>query len=103
MKTSLHWNERVSLAKHAGIPVQFFGRARSQFRGWLPASERALAPSFLQRNGYKHNQIARRTGTIAVFVAAIEAKMDSALQALGTKRLAPAFWSGHGPIAIVPP
>ena len=53
--------------------------------------ERVPTANFFQRNGYERNPIARRTGTVAALIAAIEAKMDYASQAQGAKELADAF------------
>jgi len=53
--------------------------------------ERVPTSNFFQRNGYERNPIARRTGTVAALIAAIEAKMDYASQAQGAKELADAF------------
>jgi len=53
--------------------------------------ERVPTANFFQRNGYERNPIARRTGTVAALVAAIETKMDYASQAQGAKELAEAF------------
>jgi hypothetical protein len=59
----------------------------------MPQSFRERVPTanFFQRNGYARNSIARRTGTVAALIAAIEAKMDSASQEPGARELAEAF------------
>ena len=53
--------------------------------------ERVPTANFFQRNGYERNPIARRTGTVAGLVGAIEAKMDSASKAQGARELATSF------------
>jgi hypothetical protein len=53
--------------------------------------ERVPTANFFQRRGYERNPIARRTGTVARLVAAIESKMDGASKAQGARDLAAAF------------
>jgi hypothetical protein len=53
--------------------------------------ERVPTANFFQRSGYERNPIARRTGTVANLIAAIESKMDQLSQAAGAKELAEAF------------
>jgi hypothetical protein len=53
--------------------------------------ERVPTANFFQRRGYERNPIARRTGTVARLVAAVETKMDSASKAPGARELATAF------------
>jgi hypothetical protein len=59
----------------------------------MPQEMRDKVPTsnFFQRSGYERNPIARRTGTVAALVRAIETKMDNASQAQGAKELAEAF------------
>jgi hypothetical protein len=59
----------------------------------MPQEMRDKVPTsnFFQRSGYERNPIARRTGTVAALVNAIESKMDNASQAQGAKELAEAF------------
>lgn len=53
--------------------------------------EKVPTSNFFQRGGYERNPIARRTGTVAGLVAAIETKMDQLSQAAGAKELGDAF------------
>ena len=59
----------------------------------MPQELREQVPTsnFFQRGGYERNPIARRTGTVAALLTAIETKMDRASQAQGAKELAEAF------------
>jgi hypothetical protein len=59
----------------------------------MPQELRHRVPTanFFQRGGYERNPIARRTGTVASLIAAVEAKMDRASQEQGAKELAEAF------------
>ena len=59
----------------------------------MPQELREQVPTanFFQRGGYERNPIARRTGTVAALVTAIETKMDRASQSQGAKELAEAF------------
>ena len=56
-----------------------------EFRDKVPTS------NFFQPRGYSRNPIAKRTGTVAVLIASIEAKMDRASQLPGAQELAAAF------------
>jgi hypothetical protein len=53
--------------------------------------EKVPTANFFQRGGYERNPIARRTGTVAGLIGAIEAKMDQLSNAPGSKELAEAF------------
>jgi hypothetical protein len=53
--------------------------------------EKVPTSNFFQRGGYERNPIARRTGTVAGLIGAIEAKMDQLSQAPGAKELGEAF------------
>ncbi len=59
----------------------------------MPNSMRERVPTanFFQRHGYERNPIARRTGTVAALIAAIDSRMKSAARARGAKDLAAAF------------
>lgn len=59
----------------------------------MPAEFRDKVPTsnFFQPRGYSRNPIAKRTGTVAVLIASIEAKMDRASQLPGAQELAAAF------------
>jgi hypothetical protein len=56
-----------------------------EFRDKVPTS------NFFQPRGYSRNPIAKRTGTVAVLIASIDAKMDRASQLPGAQELAAAF------------
>ena len=64
----------------------------------MPLEMRDKVPTsnFFQRSGYERNPIARRTGTVAALVRAIETKMDNASQAQGAKELAERFRNRSG-------
>jgi hypothetical protein len=56
-----------------------------EFRDKVPTS------NFFQPRGYSRNPIAKRTGTVAVLIASIDAKMDRASQLPGAQEMATAF------------
>jgi hypothetical protein len=62
--------------------------------------EKVPTSNFFLRGGYERNPIARRTGTVAVLVAAIDAKMDRASQAQGARELAEAFQAHAASISL---
>jgi hypothetical protein len=53
--------------------------------------EKVPTSNFFQRGGYDRNPIARRTGTVAGLIAAIEEKMDKLSDTPGSRELAEAF------------
>jgi FHA domain len=59
----------------------------------MPPALRVQVPTanFFQQNGYEHNAIARRTGTVAALIAVIDAQMDKDSRLPGARELAAAF------------
>jgi hypothetical protein len=61
----------------------------------MPHAMRTSVPTanFFQQQGYERNPIARRAGVVAQLIAAIEGKMNAAMQAQGARDMAAAFAS----------